>query len=61
MSDVQPWHCPAVNASWIWSGSVKVSGVYVMPASAAAVARLSSVVVPDSTQIVVPSMSAIEV
>ena len=27
LSDVQPSHCPAVNASWIWSGSVKVSGV----------------------------------
>ena len=35
--------------------------MYVMPASAAAVARLSSVVVPDSTQIVVPFMSAIDV
>ena len=31
-----------------------------MPASDAAVARLSSVVVPDSTQMVVPFMSAIE-
>ena len=26
LSDVHPWHWPAVKASWIWSASVKVSG-----------------------------------
>ena len=60
-SEVQPSHWPGRNASRIWSTSSKVSGVVARCPAVEPVARFCSVVVPDSTQMVVPSMSSIAV
>ena len=57
-SDVHPSHWPCRMASRIWSTSSKVSGSKLRPRALNTVARFCSVVVPESTHTVAPSMSS---
>ena len=57
-SEVQPSHWPWRIASRIWSTSSNDSGSKVIPRALNTVARFCSVVVPDSTQTLAPSMSS---